>query len=100
MAESAAGAPETRAAMSRSFTRSADGRWTDARFSAGIATVKVAPYSEAYFALLRELPALQEALSLGEHVLIAGRGVALEIAEGGQSTLTRNELARIVQAMR
>lgn len=91
---------EVRSAMGRSFTRDASNRWTDARATAGATTVKVAPYSEAYFALLGELPALQEALSLGEQVVIGGRGMTLEIVEGGQSTLSRREIATLVDALR
>ena len=88
-----------RHAMSRSFVREATGRWTDARFVTGVRTVRVAPFSAAYFALLRELPALQEALSLGEKVLVAGRGLALEIDEGGQESLSEAEVREIVGAV-
>ncbi|MBA3890448.1 MAG: VWA domain-containing protein [Gemmatimonadaceae bacterium] len=100
MQETSQSGVEMRSAMGRSFRRDADARWTDAQFAAGVPTVQVAPYSEAYFALLRELPALQEALSLGERVLVAGRGVALEVAEGGRSTLSRAELSRVIEGLR
>ena len=83
--------------MSRSFVREETGRWTDARFVTGVRTVRVAPFSAAYFALLRELPALQEALSLGEKVLVAGRALAVEIDEGGRETLSDAELREIVR---
>src|SRR5260370_35097381 len=48
-----------------------DSVWTDLGFKDGQRVVKVAPFSEAYFALLRALPELTKAATLGAKVLVA-----------------------------
>lgn len=83
-------------AMGRRFVRDADGRWTDAAHAAGKRIVRVAPYSEAYFALLREMPVLQEAFALGDRVLIAGEKVSLEVAAEGERRLGAAVLRELV----
>ena len=50
-----------------------DSTWTDVRSAEGLRVVKVQAYSEAYFALIRELPDLGEALALGDRVVVARR---------------------------
>lgn len=99
-AASAGDASVSRHAMSRTFVREASGRWTDVTHKAGVRVISIAPYSAAYFALLRELPALQDVFTLGESVLVAGRGVAVEIVESGVSTIGDAELREIVGALR
>jgi hypothetical protein len=97
----AEGAAETRMAMGRSFTRDAEGRWVDSRTTAPGATVyRVKGYGAGYFALLRAMPALQEAFALGERVRIAGKGVVVEIGEGGSDALTDVQLRAIVAGLR
>ena len=56
-----------------------DSVWTDARFTEGTRLVTVKAYSEAYFALVRELPDLAAAFALGERVLV--RGTNVDIAQ-------------------
>lgn len=102
-ARTLAGAGKTagmRQAMSRSFVLDANGRWTDVTHDASVRAVQVAPFSPAYFALLRAMPELQEAFALGESILIAGRGVALELSASGQSELSASEIGRVVAGLR
>ena len=94
--QSAGSGVEMRQAMGRTFVRDANDRWTDTHRQGDGDSIRVTPYSAAYFALLRELPALQEAFSLGEHVLVAGKGLSLEIVAGGASELSGAEVRRIV----
>jgi Ca-activated chloride channel family protein len=75
-----------------------DSVWTDVRFAEGIRLVTVRPYSEAYFALVRELPDLREAFALGERVLVRGTKVAVAVAPNGAQKLTAAEIAAIVAA--
>ena len=75
-----------------------DSVWTDARFKEGTRVVTVQPFSEAYFALVRELPDLAPAFALGERVLVRGTKVAIAIAPNGVAQLTRAQIGEIVAA--
>lgn len=75
-----------------------DSTWTDVRPAEGLRVVKVQAYSEAYFALIRELPDLREALALGDRVVVRGTKVAVEVAPDGAERLTAAELASVVAA--
>ena len=98
-------AMETRAEESASrrigarFFTLRDSMWTDARANAPganrIRKVRVRPYSEAYFALLRAIPELGEPFGLGNRVLVLGRKVSLEVAADGDERLTEAQVAAI-----
>ena len=75
-----------------------DSVWTDATFKEGTRVVTVKPYSEAYFALVREIPDLGPAFALGERVLVRGTKVAVAVAPDGSERLTKAEIAAIVAA--
>jgi Ca-activated chloride channel homolog len=75
-----------------------DSVWTDARFTEGTRVVTVQPYSEAYFALVRELPELAAAFALGERVLVRGATVAIKVAPDGATQISGAEIAAIVAA--
>jgi hypothetical protein len=60
----------------------------------------VAPYSDAYFALVRALPELSPWLRAGNDVLIAGRRVSIRIAATGISSWRSGELERVAAAFR
>jgi Ca-activated chloride channel family protein len=81
----------------RTFVRR-DSVWTDARFTEGTRVVTVQPYSDAYFALVRELPELATAFALGERVLVRGTKVAIAVAPDGVAQMTRAQIAEIVAA--
>ena len=80
----------------RTFTL-VDGRWTDTRYTeSGTRVTKIKAYSKAYFALLDQAPELREMFALGERVLVAGKGVALEVGGEGREELSGPELQRLV----
>jgi hypothetical protein len=77
-----------------------DSVWTDLAVRDSQRTVTVAPFSDAYFALLRSLPELTPAVSLTPGVLVAGRQVNVKIAAGGTESWRPGELDRIVADFR
>ena len=77
-----------------------DGVWTDLRHGDSLRVVTVAPFSDAYFALLRALPELVQPAALEPAVLVAGARVSVKIQEGGKSAWGIGELEGIVRAFR
>ena len=77
-----------------------DSVWTDLAARETQRTVTVAPFSDAYFALLRSLPELVPAVSLTPGVLVAGRQVNVKIAAGGVESWKPGELDRMVADFR
>jgi hypothetical protein len=71
------------------------GVWTDIRFKRSMTTVRVKPYSDAYFKLLEMMPDLKEPFSVGERVIVVGRDMAIEISPDGQESLTGRDLATL-----
>jgi hypothetical protein len=76
-----------------------DGVWTDVGFETGLRTIEVAPYSQAYFELVRRLPALRTYFALSDRLLIVGEGVALELSAGGATKLSSSELETVVEGL-
>jgi Ca-activated chloride channel family protein len=72
-----------------------DSVWTDARHTSDRKTLKVRAYSDAWFALARELPGLADVLALGDRVIVDGKSVAIEIADGGVEQLGSAQVAAI-----
>ena len=56
---------------------------------------KVKAYSRSYFALLDRLADLREAFAVGDHVLVAGTSVAIEVVDDA-SELSDADVQRIV----
>ncbi len=77
-----------------------DSTWTDLGHGDSLRVVSIAPYSEAYFALLKALPDLREAAALEPAVLVAGRRASIKIEEGGKTRWLPGELDRLVRAFR
>jgi len=69
-----------------------DGVWTDSTY-ADEETVKIALYSEAYFALSELLPWFSEHQAVGEQIIIAVGDLFLEMAPDGAETLTPDLVA-------
>jgi hypothetical protein len=92
-AEASSGA-DIRRAAGRVF-RHEQGVLTDGGWRAGMETIRIQVYSEAWFALAERIPALREAFALGDRVIVAGRAVAVETGDAGASRLDARELARI-----
>ena len=76
-----------------------DSTWTDLSHGDSLRVVSIAPYSEAYFALLKALPDLREVATL-EHVLVAGRRASIKIDDGGKTRWLPGELERLVREFR
>ena len=77
-----------------------DSTWTDIAHGDSLQVVRVAPFSDAYFALLRALPELRQAATLEPAVLVAGRRVSIKIDAGGKTTWAEGEIARLVSDFR
>ncbi len=77
-----------------------DGTWTDLGHGDSLRVVSIAPYSDAYFALLKAVPELREAAVLEPAVLVAGRRASIKIETGGKTTLSPGELERLVREFR
>src|SRR5213083_970709 len=80
--------------------RGADSVWTDLRHGDSLRVVTVAPFSDAYFALLRALPELVQPAALAPAVLVAGARVSIKIQEGGKTAWSPGELEGLVREFR
>ncbi|PYO90422.1 MAG: hypothetical protein DMD66_02750 [Gemmatimonadetes bacterium] len=76
------------------------GTWTDLGHGDSLRVVSIAPYSDAYFALLKALPDLREAAALEPAVLVAGRHASIKIGAGGKTAFNPGELERLVREFR
>ena len=75
-----------------------DSVWTDTQHADSSSVVQVAPYSPAYFELLRILPELEPILARFERVVVAGDRIAIEISPGGVTSAGR--IVRLVAGFR
>jgi len=94
-----AGDREMRRLGGRLFQKK-DGVWTDLGHRDSLRVVTVAPFSAAYFAVVRALPEIAASLRSEDEVLIAGKGASLKVAAGGKDSLTAAELQAFVRAFR
>ncbi|MBM4193713.1 MAG: VWA domain-containing protein [Gemmatimonadetes bacterium] len=85
-----------RFAGSRTF-RLDNGVWTDSRAQGAGRTVTVKPFSDAYFALMREVPELKEIFAIGDRVRIHGRTVTLVLAPDGATSLDAAAITAIAR---
>lgn len=86
-----------RNAAGRTFVLRA-GVWTDvANSRKDSRLVRVQPFSELYFALMKEIPELREIFALGERVLVHGRRVRIELHPDGASRLAQPETEATVR---
>ena len=74
--------------------------WTDSHYTTTMRTVRVKPYSAAYFALLERLDDLRAPFALmGKDgtpgVVVAGRTVAVAVAADGTETLNAKDIAAV-----
>ncbi|MGH7678224.1 MAG: VIT domain-containing protein [Gemmatimonadaceae bacterium] len=94
MNESAA-AGQVRRAGAKLFRRDGE-RWSDLRMKSDLRVYKVQAYSRTYFALLEKLPELRESFAVSEKVLVAGKGVAIEVVSAAEE-LSELEIQSIVR---
>lgn len=83
----------------RLFTQT-DGRWTDQQHSARTKTVKIAPFSDAYFRLLERLPELVPYVKALDDVLVTGERVSIWISEDGETQLSPRALTLLARDFR
>jgi len=95
----AAGGADVRIVAGRVFALR-DGVWTDLGASAEARTLRIRPFSEAYFELIRLLPELEPVLRELETVSVAGGRLTLSfVADGGERlTGDRGALVRDFRA--
>jgi Ca-activated chloride channel family protein len=77
-----------------------DSVWTDAAHVATLRVYEVAPFSDAYFALVRALPELRPFLGVGGEVLVAGRRASIRVTANGMTAWRAGELEAAVRAFR
>ena len=77
-----------------------DSTWTDLGYGDSLRVASIAPFSDAYFAILKALPDLREVAALEPAVLVAGRRVSIKFGAGGKTSLTDGELVRLVREFR
>lgn len=76
------------------------GVWMDTRHDPRQRVIRIQPFGGAYMELLRRHPDLAAAAALGEHVILAGRGLSIEIVRDGKSTLGPSEWSAVEAAFR
>ena len=96
------GGGDARRVGTRTFSL-VDGMWTDVRYAKSIRTVRVKPYSAAYFALVERLEDLRAPFALmgadgKPGVLVMGRTVAVAVAVDGVEKLSALELTSVESA--
>jgi Ca-activated chloride channel homolog len=62
------------------FRKEAD-RWVDVGMKNDLQVYKVKAYSRSYFALLERIPALKEPFAAGDRLVVAGKGIAIEVMD-------------------
>lgn len=96
-AEGEMDASQTRRTTTRMFVMM-DSVWTDTRAEAASSrTVRVRPFSDAYFALMNRTPELREVFALGERVEARGRAVTVLLAADGVERLSAAEVDAITR---
>lgn len=98
MAASGERAGSARRSMAGRTFELRDSTWTDVRFRAGMEKTTIKPFTQAYFALIAELPELRGPFALGARVIVVGKTRAIALAENGVSDLAPAALAAIVKA--
>lgn len=83
----------------RMFRRDKD-VWTDVAHTDSLRVLTVAPFSPAYFAVVRAIPELTASLQMDNPVLVAGKKASLKVAVGGKDKLSDTELKDFVRQFR
>ena len=78
-----------RRVSNRVFDRQSDtSAWTDRGYTNEMRRIRIEAYSPAYFELLNTMPELREVFALGDHVIVAGRAVAIEVTTDADAATT------------
>jgi Ca-activated chloride channel family protein len=73
------------------------GRWTDVRYKPTIETLRIKPFSAAYFDVLAALPELRDVFAMGSRLVVSGRGRAVELTDEGRTSIDRGALDTLVK---
>lgn len=92
-------AREMQRAGGKVFARQ-EGVWTDLAHADSLPVTAVAPFSDAYFTVVRALPEMKQYLSLGDEILVAGQRASLKITASGRSSWRPGELEAFLKAYR
>jgi hypothetical protein len=84
----------TRQVRGRTFVLR-DSVWTDTRPQGKLPLMRIAPYSDAYFALLGAIPALSAPFALGNKVVVVGRGLVITVSAQGVTRLSATQIATV-----
>lgn len=76
------------------------GVWTDLRHDSSTRVVRIAAFSDAYFAVLAALPELKPYVTEFGSVLVSGDRVAIHIDETGTERLSAQAVQRLVREFR
>jgi hypothetical protein len=71
--------------------------WTDVGHGDSLKVTSVAPFSEAYFALVKARPSIAQPLTVGTPVVLAGRRASLKVVEGGITAWTPGAMDRFLK---
>ncbi len=74
--------------------------WTDASHRDSLQVVEVAPFSDAYFALVRALPEIAPYLTAGDEIIVAGRRASIKVTTNGTTAWRTGQLERTVRGFR
>ena len=80
----------------RQFTQQGN-VWVDQHYAAKQRLVQVKAFSPLYFELLDKLDGLKEALTIGEEVIIAGKGVAIQVGPTGLERMSPQQLTDLAK---
>ena len=77
-----------------------NGIWTDMMHADTADVVEIAPFSDAYFKVLERLPELTDYVTEFGEVLIAGKSLSIQFADGGEEILSPLRLSRLEQGFK
>ncbi len=72
-----------------------DGAWIDAARADSSRVVKIKPFSEGYFKLIDAIPELRDVFALGDRVIVATRGMSIEVTDAGSATISDADMRAI-----
>ena len=90
----AKGSVDSRRVGSKVFLKRADA-WVDAAKSDSARTVRIKPFSDAYFKLIDAIPQLRDIFALGDKVTVATKAVTLELTDDGSATISDSDVKAI-----
>ena len=85
---------DSRRVGSKVFLKKGDA-WVDAAKSDTARTVRIKPFSDAYFKLIDAVPQLRDIFALGDKVTVGTKAVTVELADDGSTSISENDLRTI-----